>query len=236
MTAPGKDGVSPDIRARIIAVAAELVAEGGTAAATTRAIAKAAHLQPPAIYRLFGDKRRLLDAVAEAVLTAFVISKADRTCDPDPVADLASGWETYIAFGLAHPDVFAILHAPGAASPAMVAGLDVLRARVSRVARAGRLRVSVEQATELLHATGVGVVLSLLSEAPGEPKGLSDVARKAVFAAILTEPAVDKGNTENAAPAALASGLRASLIDLTTLSAGERGLMDELLKRIADDK
>ena len=236
MTAPDQDDVSPDIRARIVAVAAELVAEGGAAAATTRAIAKAAGVQPPAIYRLFGDKHRLLDVVAEAVLVAFVADKASRTSDPDPVVDLARGWNTYVSFGLAHPDVFAILHAPGAASPAMVAGLDVLRARVSRVARAGRLRASVEQATELLHATGVGVVLSLLSKAPDDREGLNDVARNAVFAAILTESGADEGNTGNTGPAALASGLRASLTDLTNLSAGERGLMDELLKRIADNK
>ena len=102
--------------------------------------------------------------------------------------------------------------------------------------RAGRLRVSVERATELLHATGVGVVLSLLREAPDEREGLGDVARNAVFAAILTDMGVDGGDTGNTAPAALASGLRAGLTDLTTLSAGERGLMDELLKRIADHK
>lgn len=228
------DDASPDARARIVAAAAELVASGGTAAATTRAIAMAAGVQPPAIYRLFGDKHRLLEAVAEAVLTAFVADKADRASDPDPVADLARGWDTYVAFGLAHPDVFAILHAPGTASPAMLAGLDVLRQRLGRVARAGRLRISVEQAADLIHATGVGVVLTLLSRVPEAREGLARVARDAVFAAALTD--AGRGSAGSTTPAALASGLRAGLGDLAALSPGERGLMDELLRRVAESR
>ena len=53
------------VRARIVAAAAELIASGGREAATTRAVAAAAGVQAPTIYRLFGDKRGLLNAAAE---------------------------------------------------------------------------------------------------------------------------------------------------------------------------
>ena len=51
-------------------VAARLLREQGAAAVTTRAVAMAAGVQAPTIYRLFGDKDGLLDAVAEYVLAA----------------------------------------------------------------------------------------------------------------------------------------------------------------------
>ncbi|MBC8122483.1 MAG: TetR family transcriptional regulator, partial [Gemmatimonadaceae bacterium] len=51
-----------DVRARIVVAAAGLIDSGGRDAATTRAVAAAAAVQAPTIYRLFGDKRGLLDA------------------------------------------------------------------------------------------------------------------------------------------------------------------------------
>ncbi|HEY0937917.1 MAG TPA: helix-turn-helix domain-containing protein, partial [Trebonia sp.] len=50
-------------RAHLVEVAAELLASQGPDAVTTRSVALAAGVQAPAIYRLFGDKGGLLDAV-----------------------------------------------------------------------------------------------------------------------------------------------------------------------------
>jgi AcrR family transcriptional regulator len=73
-------------RARIVAAAAGLIAAGGRDAATTRAVAAAARVQAPTIYRLFGDKRGLLDAVAEYEMAAYIAAKARRAPHPDPGA------------------------------------------------------------------------------------------------------------------------------------------------------
>ena len=56
---------APGTRERIVACAAELLTRGGREALTTRAVASAAEVQQPTIYRLFGDKEGLLEAVAE---------------------------------------------------------------------------------------------------------------------------------------------------------------------------
>ena len=48
------------------------------AAVTTRAVADAAGVQAPTLYRLFGDKDGLMEAVAEHVMAAFVHAKAER--------------------------------------------------------------------------------------------------------------------------------------------------------------
>ncbi len=223
-----------DVRARIVAAAAGLIASGGRDAATTRAVAAAAAVQAPTIYRLFGDKRGLLDAVAEHGLAAYVAEKSVREPHPDPVQDLRDGWDMHVAFGLAHPGLFAIMSGdphPRPLSPAVAAGLDVLRRRIRTIALAGRLRVGEERAVALLQSVCVGTVLTLL----GEPKerrdpGLSETAREAVLAAITGEAIALAASGASGAAAAL----RASLDRTSVLTGGEVHLLEELLDRIAD--
>ncbi len=225
------DPHSADARSRIIAAAADLIAVGGTDAATTRAVATAASVQAPTIYRLFGDKSGLLDAVAEQTLADYVAGKALREPDADPIEDLRQGWDAHIAFGLAHPAIFALMSAarPGQVSGAGKAGRAVLRERVRRVALTGRLRVAEERAVDLIHAMGTGTVLALLEKTPDERNGLADAARETVFATVFGEPP----RSLSTGAAGAASALRAGLDDLAGFTSGERQLLGELLERIA---
>ncbi|WP_264051034.1 TetR/AcrR family transcriptional regulator [Methylobacterium flocculans] len=227
-----QDDIPAGTRARILAAAAELIAAGGIEAATTRAVSTAAVVQAPTIYRLFGDKRGLLDAVAEQAFATYVAGKAARTPNPDPVADLRQGWDDHVAFGLAHPAIFTLISMPaeGASSTAAAAGLQVLHERVRRVAQAGRLRVGEERAVDMIHAAGTGTILTLLGHPRGEHADFSDAAREAVMAAVLDERQASATVTS----ATMASGLRSHLDGLDMLSPGERHLMDELLRRVAD--
>lgn len=225
-----------DPRTRIVIAAAELLAEGGVDALTTRAIAGAAGVQAPAIYRLFGDKAGLLDAVAEHVFGTYVREKATLEPHPDPVVELREGWDRHVAFGLANPAVVALMYggaggSAGGPSPAVAAGEDVLRRHVHRIAAAGRLRVSEERAVALLAAAGRGVLLSLLA-VPEAHRDLrvSDDARDAVLAAIASDAPV----TSAPGPAAAAVALRASLPDASALTTAERRLLAEWLDRLAD--
>lgn len=226
----GKFEKAGDVRARIIAAAHQLMRDEGYEATTTRAVAMAASVQAPTIYRLFGDKEGLLRAVAEEAFAAYVADKTRGVDDADPVEGLKRGWDIHVAFGVANPTIFALvaLSSLQAASSANDAGLAVLRQRVRRVAASGRLRVSEERAVDLISAMGNGVIMALLQK-PTEAHGdLSARARALVFDAILDEqaPVIETSNAQTAAT------LRAHLADLPDLSAGERLLMDELLKRI----
>ena len=123
-------------RARIIEAAAQLLREHGAPAVTTRAVALGAGVQPPAIYRLFGDKDGLLEAVAEHVMAGFVEAKAGLVDAAsaegvDPLDDLRAGWLTQLEFGLANPDIFRLLSEPGRVlnSPSAAAGRRVLEKR-----------------------------------------------------------------------------------------------------------
>lgn len=221
-----------DTRAAIVEAAARLMQAEGPDAVTTRAVAAAAGVQAPTIYRLLGDKDGLLDAVAEHVLATYVANKTPGPKTGDPVADLRAGWDMHIGFGLANPALFALMADPRrqGQSPAATAGAHILRARVQRVAEAGRLRVAEGLAFDLFRAASTGAVMTLAA-APAEHRDLSlaDAVWDAVIRAIATEvPALPPGDTTAAAVA-----LRTALPALTTLTAAEGTLMAEWLDRIA---
>ncbi|MCR6489118.1 TetR/AcrR family transcriptional regulator [Amycolatopsis sp. OK19-0408] len=175
-----------ETRTKIVDTAARLLREEGEV--TIRTAAAAAGLQAPAIYRFFEDKAALLDAVAEHAFTTYVAEKTHAEPGDDPVADLRAGWDAHLGFGLAHPALFGLLVSPGRVSPATEAGLAVLRARVHRVAEAGRLRVPERRAVDLIHAAGTGAVLTLLARKPEDrDPGLGEALREAVLREILTD-------------------------------------------------
>ena len=227
-------GASRDeTRARIVASAIDLLNNGGRDAVTTRAVADAAGVQVPTLYRLFGDKHALLDAVAEHGFTTYLREKAIRKPGRDPVEDLRRGWDLHVAFGLSHPAIYLLMYAeprPGAKSPAAETSYRVLIEHIRRVAAAGRLRFSEERAAQLFHASGCGIVLTLLAEAEGNrDMNLSQIAREGAIAAITTDaPAFDSSG-----PAAVAVALRAVLPEVQSLSEGEHCLLTEWLNRIA---
>jgi len=228
-----RTGAADSTRDRIVAAAAGLLAEGGREAVSTRAVCAAAGVQAPAIYRLFGDKQGLLDAVASHGFSAYLNDKTDLKPSDDPVEDLRSGWDLHVGFGLANPAVYALMYGeprPGAAAPAAVAAAGILAAHIRRVAETGRLRVSEERAAQLVHAAGSGTTLSLIAM-PEDRRdlALSDLAREAVISAITTGAPVPA----TPGPVGAAVALRATLPQTTVLSTQEQGLLREWLDRIA---
>jgi AcrR family transcriptional regulator len=220
-------------RARILAAAIKLLNEGGRDAVSTRAVSAAAGVQAPTLYRLFGDKQGLLEAVATHGFTTYMNSKTGLASTDDPVEDLRAGWELNVGFGLANPTLYWLMYGqpgPRAFPPAAVAAIGVLAGCLHRIAEIGRLRVSEERAAHLVHAAGVGTTLELITlpEDRRDP-GLSDLAREAVIAAITT----DASSPATPGPVGAAIALRAVLTKTSVLTAPERALMEEWLDRIA---
>lgn len=241
-----------ETRSRIVEVAGTMLRERGAAAVTTRAVADGAGVQAPTIYRLFGDKDGLLEAVAEHAMATFSAMKADavraaRDEATDPVEDLRTGWSMTIGFGLANPDLFVLLSDPerGRRSAAARAGTALLAERIRRVAEAGRLAVPEHRAVELVHAAGTGAVLAILA-APADERdpSLADDVLDAVLGRILVPsgPTRDDGGAapggrgrETDAVTSAAITLRAAAPRLDRLSAAERTMLAEWLDRIAAD-
>src|ERR687892_105778 len=83
-------------RSRIVRAAAGFLAEGGREAVSTRAVAAAAGVQAPTIYRQFGDMRGLLDEVASYGFSTYLRDKTRRKQAEDPVEDLRQGWDLHV--------------------------------------------------------------------------------------------------------------------------------------------
>ncbi|MFF9623999.1 TetR/AcrR family transcriptional regulator [Streptomyces griseosporeus] len=226
-------------RHRIVEAAVELLENGGPDAVSTRAVAASAGMQPPAIYRLFGDKEGLLEAVAEHGYAQFLESKrAQLDSEPqDAVEGLRRGWDTVVEFGISRPELFAVMtRATGrGADVAHRAGLAILHGRVRRLAAAGWLRVSEELAAQIIQATGRGAVTTWHST-PAERRdpALLSVLREAMVSAITrAEPTLP---AEESGTAAAARALRAALSDgVDVLSDAEQHLLREWLTRLAGD-
>ncbi|MFE3172390.1 TetR/AcrR family transcriptional regulator [Amycolatopsis sp. NPDC059090] len=220
-----------DARARIIAAALDLLSTGGPDAVSTRAVSSAAGVQPPTIYRLFGDKDGLLDAITVQGYADYLEAKTAQPPADDPLEDLRRGWDQHLEFGLANPALYRLMTTRPGPSPALEKSLEILSARVSRIASAGRLRVPETLAAALIHAAGSGATLSLIGTPPeSRDLTISIAAREAVIAAISTDRPVSRAP----GPAAAATALRAVLPQVSVLSEAEKALMGEWLGRITD--
>jgi AcrR family transcriptional regulator len=220
------------VRQRVIEAAIDLLTREGRDAVTTRRVAVAAGLQPPAIYRLFGDKDGLLDAVTEHGFAAFLAAKHIDHDPVDPVEDLRAGWDLAVEFGLANPALYTLMYSEPAraASAAFKAGTEILMGRIRRLAAGGWLRVDEELAAMIIRATAHGAVLTWLSlpEDRRDP-ALLTILRESMVTAVTSQlPAVQEPG-----PAGAARALRAALPAQTTLSGAEQRLLGEWLDRLA---
>lgn len=227
-----------DVRSTVVAAAATLLHEHGPAAVTTRGVAQGAGVQAPTIYRLFGDKDGLLDAVAEHVLAQYVSAKSEivdaaATAGVDALDDLRSGWEMQIEFGLANPAIFRLLSDPDRVreSSAARAGKRILENRIHRIAQTGRLRVGEPRAVALVQAAAIGAIQTLLATPVDDRDwGLAD----AMYDAVLWQILVDAPERPEHGAAATVIAFRAIAPQLDALSDAERGLLVQWLDRAID--
>ncbi|MFI5663210.1 TetR/AcrR family transcriptional regulator [Streptomyces sp. NPDC051684] len=226
-------------RRRIVEAAVELLEAGGSDAVSTRAVAAAAGVQPPAIYRLFGDKEGLLEAVAEHGYAQFLESKRAQLAPApeDPVEELRRGWDMVVEFGVSRPELFAVMNrcTGREVNVAHRAGLEILHGRVRRLAAGGWLRVDEELAAQIIQATGQGAVITWhATPAERRDPALLTVLRESMISAVTrTEPTF---SSTEAGPAPAARALRAALTDKAeVLSEPEQALLREWLTRLAAD-
>ncbi|KMS90511.1 MULTISPECIES: TetR/AcrR family transcriptional regulator [Streptomyces] len=233
----------PQPRERILRAAADLLAEGGREAVSTRSVSAAAGVQAQTIYRQFGDMQGLLDEVAQRGFASYLAEKQANLASGDAVEQLRHGWDLHVAFGLANPALYRLLYTdprPGEGATAMGKAYDILLQLVTRVAEAGRLRMSVEAAAAMIHAAGIGVTVTLISASSAgllaEHEGLSENTRDAVLAALIADER-DTGAAESRADrgARHAVALKALLDEedfRQPFTPGEHLLLTEWLARL----
>lgn len=226
-----KPGISR-VRDRVIAASVELLAAGGREAMSTRAICEAAAIKPPTIYRIFGDKQGLLDAVLVRSFENHQDSHRALESSGDPVQDLRRGWDLHLEFGLANPYLYSLMFGqpgPGASGTSVVLTNGVLEGHIRRIAEAGRLRVSEKHATYVMNAAGCGTTLTLIA--------MPEDARDPALSISMREAAIGTITTDAATPPVSglirsAIALRAVSAEATALRPTERALLQEWLDAI----
>lgn len=217
---------------RLVHAAAELLVEGGRDALSTRAVSAAAGVQAPTLYRLFGDKDGLLDAVAIYGFESYLAGKHAIGESDDPVDDLRRGWDLHVEFGLSQPAFYLLMYGEPRVREARQEADAMLRGIVERIAAAGRLCVPVERAAQLVHATGMGVILSLIASPPEQRDlDLVTAAREHVIGTITTDAADDGASDIPSRAVALRAALHKDPVD--ALTPAEHALLAEWLDRVA---
>ncbi|GAA1528835.1 TetR/AcrR family transcriptional regulator [Streptomyces albidochromogenes] len=235
-------------RARILEVAAGLVARSPDGDISTRAVCEAAQVGAPALYRHFGDKEGLLSAVVDHGFDQYLATKRQREPGPDPVQDLRDGWDGHVDFALRNPNLYRLMNSPAMRTPpASALESHIILTRVlERAAVQGRLRMAPEPAAQMIMSANVGVALMLVSRPTTfTDGGTSARVRDAVHAAVLVPGATaapapshdtgEAGGTDEAEVATAAARLNALLrrSPRSPLSPAETGLLSEWLDRLS---
>lgn len=224
-------------KASIIDRAAELLAASPTGDISTRAVCEAAGITQPVLYRMFGDKDGLLSAVVDRVWDQYLSMKREAERSDDPLDDLRAGWDSHVAFALAHPHAYRLLFGTALATTpeAGAEAMRLLRVNLERLASIGRLAIAPDVAARIVMAANTGVALALLLRPSDYPDmAISTTVRNTVYRSILVPTDTTKPDVAEACSVA-ATTLRADLTSTQAdglFSAAESRLLDEWLQRI----
>lgn len=190
-TAPrGRRRKGEDMRQRFVDVTTQLVRENGLAAVSTRNICDAVGVKAPSLYHHFGDLSQLHAAVIEDAFAKYYAFWKDRSNTDDPFCRVRDGWDSYIAFSLAEPELYAIVAQQNFTSnlpaPILHAHLDLIE-DLKTINAIRALRYAPELSAQIFTAACIGVASMLAAQKHGIPTApdLSGVAREAILASLL---------------------------------------------------
>ncbi len=181
-----------ELSGRILDATLDLAAESGVRRLTVEDVAARAEVGRVTVYRRFGSKQALMDALAvRESARLFAILDAEVPQD-EPVEDrIAAGFVTSLRLAREHPllsrlariepeSVLAALTADGAAAFALARGFLAARLREAQID--GDIdAIDVEQAAEILVRLCVSFVLVRDSVLPlDDPDQAADVARRLI--------------------------------------------------------
>ncbi|MEU9832342.1 TetR/AcrR family transcriptional regulator [Streptosporangium sp. NPDC048047] len=188
----------------------------------------------PVLYRLFGDKRGLLDAVADHGYERYAALKAAQERTDDPVADLLAGWDGHMAFARENPALYQLMFTPRpwSRSTARDRVFDLPEATLVRCAATGALRVGPRTAAQLVLSATVGIALDHIARPDlFDDPALSHRMRDAVFSHVLAETGV-QDDADPLRTAALRLHAQLLLSGTEALEPAETTLLLRWLERI----
>ena len=98
-----------EIRAGVIAAAAQILADEGLSGLTVRRVADRVNASTKVVYTLFGGKDGLMEAVYLAAFDRLSEEMTGPAALTDPHARVLASARTYRLFALAHPDLYSVM-------------------------------------------------------------------------------------------------------------------------------
>ncbi|MFC5677936.1 TetR/AcrR family transcriptional regulator [Aeromicrobium endophyticum] len=224
-----------EIRAALLQAAEQLLVASEDSDVSTRAVCDRVGVGQPVLYRVFGDKQGLLDALAEVGLERYAARKVELEVTADPVADLRKGWTDHLVFASENPAIYRLMFSPrpGVALRARDGILELLKAALRRVAAAGALQHDLDESAAMILSANVGLAMNRLTQpAVYDSPRVSDALRDALFDRILIESPRGPGDVSTGVVARqLAARIETS--SPPGLAAEESALLRLWLKRLS---
>jgi AcrR family transcriptional regulator len=185
---------------RLMTAARSLLAEHPQREPSTRELYEAAGVAAPTLYHHFGDKDGLLQAVVVEAFATYLELKRSMPRTDDLLTDFAAGWDMHVSFGVENPVLYALMYArtPGRQNHAAQTAERELRGGLERLAHAGLLQMSVDEAAALTTAMAVGCVTQLIRSG-GSPSGPLARSMRMTLLSALTGHAPVPGDADQAA-------------------------------------
>lgn len=184
---------TPELRDRVLASAAVLLAREGAGGFTARRIASEAATSPPAVYELFGDKAGLLRALFFDGFRQLATRLDALDVTDDPRTDLLALAEEYRRFMQEHPVLAELMFLrpfadfdPGESELAAGASVrELVIARVQRAIDAGLLRGDALDIGHVLVSLVQGLVVAERSGRLGGSRTSTDRRWRLALKAML---------------------------------------------------
>lgn len=177
------------MRAAMIEAARRLMEDSRAGNVSIREVCEAVGVGKSVLYRHFGNKHGLLNAVIDEAFSRYIERKRSREHMTDPVTDLYACWDDYLDFAAANPALYRLMFSPALPKVPEAAGriFVLLTEALDRCAVAGALRIPSREAAQMILSANTGIALNTLSQPDryGHPE-LSARVRDAVFATCLT--------------------------------------------------
>lgn len=103
-----------DLRRRLVARAAEVMAQTGPSGLVLRPLAAAEGTSTTAVYTMFGDRAGLIDEVGRTAAQGFAAAQRAVPVTDDPYEDLIELGRAYRNWALAHRTLYLVLMTPSA--------------------------------------------------------------------------------------------------------------------------
>lgn len=231
---------SNETRMRILEATAQLLAASPTGEISNREVCEAAGVKAPTIYHYFGDKNGLVQAVVMDAFERYLEQKRKVPPTGDLIADFCRGWDMHVEFGVGNPALYDLMYGRPlirSMSPAASAAQSELLKFMLQFEDAGRLRLPIRIAIDVVASVAIGVTLHLIRTNSTVSDPLVSITRDAVMAALISPNSAYGSHPASPEIVAAAARLREELPrgQISTLRASEIALLHDWLDILAGD-